>query len=89
MTKIISITEYRNRDVIEVLESVLAMAKRGRAPGLMLAVQKDDNEHIINITGTYRHNTMAALAASARLTYLINSSAVLPFNATATDTFTG
>lgn len=86
---VINIKEYRNRDTIEVLETLLQMAKRGRVMGLMLAVQKTDNEHIINITGSYSRNTMAALAASARLTYLANSTAVLPFDATATDTFIG
>lgn len=69
---VIRITEYRNRDTINVLEDLLARAKRGEVLGLCYAFKRNAGHHGIGLTGEYIDDPTDVLAVASRIDFEVN-----------------
>jgi len=53
MQTVTSIVEYRNREIIEALESLLRKARSGEVSGMAYAVKISTKKHGMGIAGDY------------------------------------
>jgi hypothetical protein len=54
--EIIDFTAYKNKPLIDVLESALADAKAGRIGGAILVVEREGHHHGVVVVGSYEDN---------------------------------
>jgi hypothetical protein len=69
---VIRITEYRDRDTINVLEDLLERAKRGEIRGMCFAIKTDVAHHGIGLTGEYIEDPTDVLAVVSRIEFEVN-----------------
>jgi hypothetical protein len=69
---VIRITEYRDRDTINVLEDLLKRAKRGEVRGICFAIKTDIGHHGIGLTGEYITDPTDVLAVVSRIDFEVN-----------------
>jgi hypothetical protein len=51
--EIIDFNAYRNRDLIDILETALADAKSGKLTGAIMVLQREWRNHGVAVVGTY------------------------------------
>jgi hypothetical protein len=59
-SNVVRITEYQNRDTIEVCQEIIELAKIGEVTGMIFALREGDKVHGIGATGTYRDDPFTA-----------------------------
>ena len=62
-TNVISISAYRNRDLVKTLENLLEQAKLGKINGLLYTARVGNSEHGVGACGTYADDPLGGLAA--------------------------
>lgn len=65
--KLVSLAEYKNREVVAVLRDLLAMAEKGQAQGLAFVVKMGRAVHRGGLAGDYMRNPDEAVSAAVRL----------------------
>lgn len=51
--EIVDFNAYRNRDLIDILETALADARAGRVTGAIMVLQREWRNHGVAVVGTY------------------------------------
>jgi hypothetical protein len=71
MAKIVSFMEFRYRETIAVLRSVLRRALRGEVEGLALCILTDEGDQFA-FTGKFKQDSASALKAANRISWKMN-----------------
>jgi len=61
--KVVSITKYKNHDLIKTCESILEKAQSGEITGILYAVRLNENDHGVGVTGDYLVSRTKRVAA--------------------------
>ena len=64
---IIQMSEYKNRDVVKTLETMLALAREGRIHGVAWVAKFGIGDHRAGYAGVYRTHPAKALMATFQL----------------------
>lgn len=76
-SNVVSITAYRNRDLVNTLRSLLDQAESGEITGLLYTARIGKTEHGVGACGEYADDPIGGLAAitlaSDTLTHLIRA----------------
>lgn len=65
---VVKMSEFRNRDVLEELETLVELArKKGRVEGLTYVIALDDGQHLAGMAGEYKRHPEKALQATFML----------------------
>lgn len=61
--KLVRLSEYRNRDVVDAARELLELAESGSLEGLVFAVKLGDGDHGAGRAGCYKRHPEQALPA--------------------------
>lgn len=64
---VVSLVKYKNRDAIELLESLLVLANHDEARDFMIAFRAPDGSTRVGLTGVYSVDSEAALKATMQV----------------------
>jgi hypothetical protein len=62
--KLVSLTEYKNRELVAVLRELLELAEGGAAHGLAFVVKLGRGDHRAGMAGDYKRRPEEALSAT-------------------------
>lgn len=65
--RVVSLAQYKNRELIAVLREMLHLAEDGHAHGLAFVLKMGPKRHWSGLTGDYSRNPDEALPAAVRL----------------------
>jgi len=67
-----TITEYKTKKMLDLLEEVAEQVRSGRATGLLLATKLGDEQHGVGLLGEYLDDPAPVLGVLSRVDYLCN-----------------
>lgn len=65
--QVVSLVQYKNRELIAVLKELLQLAESGQAQGLAFVVKVGRRRHYSGLTGDYSRSPDEAIPAVVRL----------------------
>ncbi len=72
---VIRIVEYKSRETVEALETMLEMARAGEISGMVFALRLGDWNHGVGVTGEYEKDPIAAASVAARILKILGNRA--------------
>lgn len=67
-----NLREYRSRETVKLLTTLLAQAQDGKIDGLVFCVNLSTGRHAMGLSGSYLEDPVTALAVSSRLQHRLN-----------------